>query len=224
MRRTSMVLAGVALFGVAFGCDQQPDQGVSLRKATIQTSVQYAAGGRTPGERWVLRDLEGAAVDAVVEPTCAGGGAGCVAAEIGALGGLSPECARVVWLGDAYVDLKYSLDSGRAEDCSPHVATTWDVGTYADEDCGGQLFRRPGSGIEDEHRYTRRPLYANSAATLYFESSLGAIVPGVMYSQGEGEDQCVAYNTDDDVFVPWIPVPAWALDAFSNPPYTLSWE
>lgn len=196
------------------------DANDAVPRAGIVLGEDPVAGQPPPGQRWVLRDADGAAVNAVVEPTCRGNGPNCVVNEIGTVGGLTPQCARILWLGDQYVDLRYDLDTGRPEDCASTVPSISYIGFYVEPGCGGDIHGLVGGGTANSERWTRRARYVEDSATLLFESSLTEpIHPGSVFTA----DDCEPYEYDEDL-VPWLPVPDWAVDALANPPYVITWE
>jgi hypothetical protein len=171
------------------------------------------------GRRWVLVDAEGAPMDAVVEPAC-DSPENCPMPEIGSVGAISPACVRVVWLGAMYVDLEYSTETGRAEDCSG-APTEHAAGAYADPACTPPSYRSPGGGIQDVLRWTRLPHALTDGQVLYESADSPPAFPAPAYAWG-------ATGCEENPFVgggnAWIPIPAWAAEALASPPYTLRWE
>lgn len=216
MSTRSVVLSGVVVLFADLGCD--PAQAAVEQRAGLVAQPAVQRGGPPVGQRWVLRDADGAAVNAVVEPTCSGNGPDCVVNEIGAAAGLTPECARLVWLDDQFVDLKFDLLTGEAHDCSPRSANSWDFGIFADAACAGPFYTTPVPSVETASMFTRRPRYIEAEQTLYYQGEQGLEQNG-WYA---GPD-CVLVENDATQH-PWVPVPQWAIDALPNPPYTFSWE
>lgn len=220
MRIKALIVTLPALCSALLACDStEPDE--MLRRGGIQSGAVEGEGPAV-GRRWVLRDAEGAAVNAVVEPSCRAAGPACAIDDVGATGGITPECARVLWLGDQYVNLKYNLISGRAEDCTRHWAAIADFGeSFADAECAGPFFTTFEEGTESAYRFTRSAAYIEETATLYTQGNQ-SVTQDIWYV---GPD-CEPFELPPEfsTMAPWVPVPAWALDALSTPPYALHWE
>jgi hypothetical protein len=211
---------GVWILGWICACDPESHSAAAVDAVDIRP--RGGEGGPAIGRRWVLRDGDGNAVNAVVEPTCNGNGPDCLSNEIGHTGGITPECARVIWLDEQYVDLKYSLTTGRVEDCrggsSPTIA---DFGVFPDATCKGPFYTPAELGIESAHRFVRRNHYIADEDRLYFQGT-----ELVTQKQWYGGSNCQPYEPGGfgDTQAPWLPVPDWALNALANAPYVMSWE
>ncbi|MFO0635507.1 MAG: hypothetical protein U0168_21910 [Nannocystaceae bacterium] len=217
----------VAVLGCSLGCDvagvsdvAEPVVADAPRSGQGFAGGGPQRGGAPMGQRWVLRDAMGTAIDAVVEPTC-GGGVECVVSEPGSAGGLSPPCVRVTWLSGEYVDLKYSTASGLLAECITHKASLSELGSYIDESCAGSVYWTPGAGIEQTSRWTRKAYYIDSEGHSYVEVP-GSVEVDTMYDFVDGI--CTAFSGQTVAATPWHPV-ADELEALPlEPPYLLSWE
>jgi hypothetical protein len=227
--RDGLFAALLQLIGVG-ACDRPAAE---LTKADRETSfpvdsphAQQLGGGVAPpvGQRWVLRDADGDPVNAIVEPMCDGPGADCAIPSIGQVGGIASKCARVIWLGDQYVNMAYALASGTPQDCNPSSPGLVSA-LYLDDSCAGQPYAGAGAGVQDAHRFTRHVAFWEDADALYYETADAAIAPQPYYYWNNSGDTCLydAFN-NGLYFRAWAPVPDWAITALAEPPYSLSWE
>lgn len=177
------------------------------------------------GRRWVLRDVDGVASDAVVEPTCRSMVSGCMLPDIGHTGDVSPQCVRVIWFEGQYLDLKYDTQTGRAEDCVASAPTPVFPGAYPTPDCAPPGYDSPGWGTEDEARWTRRVQVLDTGQVLYESRDAPRLDISPAYSWDGDPGNCVQNPLLQGVGLsPWLAIPGWAADALPSPPYTLCWE
>jgi hypothetical protein len=201
----------------SFACDS--DSSRTTERAGILGEAS-AKGGEPPGpgRRWVLRDADNVAIDAVVEPTCAGDGPGCVVNEVGSNGPITPQCVRVVRLGDAHVDLRYLLSNGRVADCIDSAANPWILGRFADPECAGPVHSPGEYGVDEAQRFVRRAVHLASDGQIYFQGG-----PPVVQKTWYAGQSCVEV-VDATPYFEWFPVPEEIANALPNPPYVLTWE
>ena len=219
--------AVVAVLGCSLGCDVAGASDVAEPVAADAPRGGHGFAGGGPqrggapmGQRWVLRDAMGTAIDAVVEPTC-GGGVECVINELGSQGALNPPCVRAFWLGDDYVDLRYSLASGLAADCAPHMPNLSDIGWFLDAGCAGPIYDVPGGGVDDTRRWTRRVYHVEATDKVYYESASEQLVT-TYYSGADGG--CVAGEQDAFVMVEWREIPDELTSLPGVAPYSITWD
>lgn len=176
------------------------------------------------GRRWVLRDVDGAAMDAVVEPTCRSDPSDCVTPEIGHTGPISPQCVRILILGEQYVDLSYDTQTGRAEDCTPHPVTEVFLGAYPTADCAMPGYGAPGEGMLTALEWRRLQRALEDGTVLYESRDAPHLDIGPAYGWTTPELCEPNFMLGGVGLAPWLEAPPWATDALPNPPYTLSWE
>lgn len=173
----------------------------------------------------MLRDVDGVASNAVVEPTCRSMVSGCQLADVGHTGAISPQCIRVVWFNGQYLDVKYDSQTGRPEDCVPGPAFVEFPGAYPEPDCAPPGYDAPGSGTDDASRWTRRVTALQSGVVLYESADAPKADIATPYSWDGNPGNCEQnIYLGGGVLAPWLPLPDWAADALPNPPYTLTWE
>jgi hypothetical protein len=179
----------------------------------------------SPG-RWVLRDADGVATNAVATPACRGAGPHCMFPDFGTQGPIYPECAHVTWLGNQYVNAPMMLATGSFEDCGWHYPQPWLAGPTLEDDCLGPFYSLPGDGVADSQRFERRLRSLSSDGVTYYESSaVPLFVPDGYYLMTVQMSTCIYIpNSQNYSFSTWAPAPNWMMDAFLNPPYSLSWE
>jgi hypothetical protein len=214
LRSPALLLA--ALVG-SLGCDTASSRS-SQRLGGF--AVGPGGGGERPlpSRRWVLRDADNVAVNAVVEPTCGGAGPDCIVNEVGSELPITPPCVRVIRLGDAHVDLRYLLATGRPEDCTNDEANPWNIGRFADPACAGPVYGLAENGIQASHRFVRRAVHLLSDDTVYFQGG-----PAVFQETWYAGENCVEVEDAEPRFQ-WFPVPGAFSSALANPPYVLAWE
>jgi hypothetical protein len=224
-RQTLLVVAVASL-----ACDQRasrPTGALDEARRPLAAGLDPVADGEAPavGQRWVLRDSDGDPVNAVVEPTCRGGGANCVIPEIGTLGGIAPQCVRLFWLGEQYVNMNYLLATGSARDCSGGTSPGLISAAYLDDECAGQPYNDMYEGIQDAYHFTRRVRYWDDAGALYYAGAEDVIPAQPYYYWDNSGEECLLYALDNSAHLrAWFPVPDWAVEALPEPPYSITWE
>jgi hypothetical protein len=193
----------------------------SESSTTVDLDVAPAPG------RWVLRDADGVATNAVATPACGGTEHDCVIPDFGTQGPIYPQCAHVTWIGAQYVNAPFTLATGRFEDCAPHAAAPVHAfGWELDDECVGPFYTYPGFGTVDAQAYVRALRVLDSDGVTYYEdAAIPPFVPDGYYSMTVFGEECIHQdNSHDYAFATWSAAPAWMLDAFANPPYSMSWE
>jgi hypothetical protein len=199
--------------------------------SSAASSSGSSTTGSTTGEpvepphlagRWILRDADGVAIDAFVEPSCRTSLSNCVIPPVGHVGPIAPQCIRVVWLGDEFLDVRYASETGRAEECVAQGALPAFPGSYPTPDCAPPGYMFPSEGTEDAELWTRRLAVLDDDTVLYEANEHPSldIFPAYGWS-GECVQNPLLGGND---LVPWLPLPGWVADALPNPPYVLEWE
>lgn len=176
--------------------------------------------GRDAPLRWVLRDGDGAIVDAVVGPGGAGGPP--LTTGLGLWGRPAATCFELIFLGEAYMHrARYSLNSGQMYDC------------YPDQDLAGGTYEEPGCTrpIVSDSELARASeingdmrVIVRRGAGLYTPSRNGRVAPPQTIWRRYGDGCAQEPNTTGDGY--------WTLEILSqdvrnamlNPPYRLTIE
>lgn len=176
------------------------------------------------GRRWVLRDSDGVAVDAVVEPTCRSSLSVCLFPEIGHVGPISPECVRVLQLGSQYIDIAFHAQTGRPENCIRSTPTPVFAAAYPTADCALPGYTVGGAGTGDVFEWRRRPFVLEDDTVLFESRDAPHIDLDAAFGWNDAEVcEAIPFFIGTDL-APWFALPDAVANALPNPPYTLSWE
>lgn len=210
-----------------------PTQGSTHVTVTQSDTEQPHAAA--PEGRWVLRDKDGNAVKALVEPRCG------VRRDVAAYAGCLPldfdtarsfPCVRVIDHEARYVNVEFELQTGQIAPCNQHIdntmaveAQSWDEvagAIYVNDQCTGDVHvtAELGEGyFNPEFTGTRGLWFA---------------VGGVWYAREEGcvkasswvrnQDNTCSGPHDFGRTCPLAPVPEWVLTLLPDPPYSMQIE
>jgi hypothetical protein len=184
-----------------------------------------------PAPRWVLRDNDGKAIRALVEPRCGTFGdaeswARCLPLDFGSSSGFP--CVRVIDHQDRYVNLEYDLLTGQIGPCHggdfADIDADWSMlpSVFVNEQCQGERFLPVdgGSGYHNPE-FTRPRELLFGLGQLWYPAEEGCL-PDTVPSWYNSIDTCKMYEKIG--LCPLVPVPEWVINLLPNPPYSLAVE
>ena len=193
--------AGRALAGAAAGSG-----------GTAGAKAQESTGDGLPRPHWVLRDKDGAPVQAEVQP-------GYAKTVRFASGGET--CVWIEHAGTRAIQLGYDLTSGKVakwSECSRGSSVTdgadWHaiIIAYADDACAGTTYQST----------TRAELMPMVNGVLYYTSEDAAPSSATLYAWNAAQSKCeAAPNSMPINFRAMKPVPSEVVNLLPNAPYTL---
>jgi len=179
--------------------------------------------------RWVLRDKNGEAQEALVEPRCGYGGVAeanerCMPLEFGSPN--SFPCVRVIDFDGQYINLQFDLQSGQLQPCMYGGGglddDLRDTVSYLNDKCEGKPYAAlvDVGYMEPEFTRARGLLYAEGDVWYVSEDECPGVMINYRYDSLTGN--C---NVRQEHFLcPYAPVPMWVRDLLPNAPYTLHVE
>ncbi len=207
-------------------------QGVPTGTQTSTTMAGTASsttGGMGPllpayQPRWVLRDKDGARVQALVEPRCNYPYTDCWPPDFGPPNSIP--CVRVISHEGKYINFWFNLASGELGTChwdlerANQLGKTWkDLGAaFANNQCAGTVYGPILDPIGGEFIAARRLFYAED--DLWFQSEEGCL--DAQFWVG-GMGTCNG-PTGVTHLCPIIVVPDWVKTLLPNPPYSIAVE
>jgi hypothetical protein len=168
-----------------------------------------------PNGRWVLRDKDGVAIDAMINPYMP---QPMQELHFGKHADAVPECVGIDYLGSKRVGLTYRLDTGRiATMCNGTSAITTNTENlfYLDATCSGTAYWPTSSGPSMAVVLDGHPYYAELAETIKTSATA--------YTNRTGQCSATTVLGTNVTLAPMRPVPA-PYDALSAAPYTLALE
>jgi hypothetical protein len=206
------------------GCEPSTDASAS---ATSSDCAEDATCNTT--SRWVLRDKDGKAVEALVEPRCGHAGVPAAAERCLPLEFGSPNsfpCVRIIDFEGQYINLQYDLLSGTLEPCMyPGGGKDGELREYTsfiDSDCAGEPYGALSEIGYQAPEFTRARDLLYAADEVWYLSEVDCLEDVVRYRYSVQLDEC--YPLGEYFMCPFRPVPLGVRELLSNPPYTLHVE
>ena len=179
--------------------------------------------------RWVLRDRDGFAVPALVEPRCGRGDVPvrqenlCLPLEFGSTG--SFPCVRINAHNGRYINLQYDLETGGLERCNRNGDWAEDfseIAFFLGDSCEDDPYGAFGvSGITNStFTESRRLDFVDGEIWYVTEEPLLVDVPASHWTIFEPK-QCLPVIGSGSALKP---VPDWVHHLLPNPPYTMAVE
>lgn len=209
------------------------DTGTATQGTTQATPTGTATGGTGPVEgfspepRWVLRDKDGARVQALVEPRCGSETPDrCRPLEFDSPN--SFPCARVIDHEGRYLNLLFDLESGKLEPCMPPVSEfemtlPWNKITgagFADAQCAGTAYSNLWLELGSPEFTTAHKIWV-ADGDLWLVSGENCLVFNFWWANQQGECESTGGLSRR---CPFVVVPDWVKNLLPNPPYTMSVE
>jgi len=202
------------------------------------TTPTTPTGGETgkqplsPEGRWVLRDKDGARVQALVEPRCGSEPVDlplsrCLPLEFGSPN--SFPCARIIDHEGRFVNLLYDLETGEIGPCAYQGALglgstnrPWSEiqgSSFTNGQCLGTAYTNIYNALGSAD-FTKERLLFFAASDMWFVSEEGCLEAEFWWFN---QDACVG-PTSSRLLCPLVVVPDWLKGLLPNPPYTMAVE
>ena len=200
-----------------------------MSKSTAQDSLR-ADCLAAPAPRWVLRDNNGHAVQALAEPRCgtfsdAESQTRCLPLDFGSSSGFP--CVRVIDHEQRYVNLEFDLLTGQIGPCHggdfADIDADWSTlpVRFVNAQCQGERYQPVGKGSGYHNpEFTRPRELLFGLGELWFSSEQGYL-PDTTPSW-YGTNTCDL--GDPRGLGPLKVVPEWVQNLLPNPPYSLAVE
>lgn len=225
-RLPAVAASGLSLFANA-ACD--PTEPEAQGPGTVAREMcDY-----TPAPRWVLRDKDGARVQALVEPRCGpvGDSKGqCLPLAFGPSG--SFPCVRVIDHEGRYINLLYELATGLIGPCTlideDDLDKKWKVdrgALYLQDGCKGEPYTRSAHMADyGSPEFTRPRTVEYADGNFWYQSELSCFDVETPQWEWLAElQECYVPPQFFDVCV-YKPMATWVHELLPNPPYTLEVE
>ncbi|MBL9103711.1 MAG: hypothetical protein JNL82_22380 [Myxococcales bacterium] len=223
-RRADWLVAVGLVLGA--GCDRQGEgtsESGTSQSGTSQSGTSQAmepAPEAAPGlrPRWLLRDKDGEAVKAMVEPHCGDDPEDCRVPDMGA----APEfrCVHVTVFEDRYVGMLYGLADGSPLAC--HAAPLEEMGNtcWSQDDCSGPKFRAGPEAFGSARPDTERTIYRKGDELFYVSSEQPPQEVECFYAHPTMG--CYHFEGGPQKVFPIVPVPDEMMELLAaGAPYTI---